>query len=71
MNKKEEKEMDLPNDPMILLSYVNTQLRDNYSSLSELCKSLFVDKDEITSKLSTIDYEYDENLNKFVWFYNL
>lgn len=62
--------MALPNDPMILLSYVNTQLRDNYSSLSELCKSLCVDKDEITSKLSTIDYEYDENLNKFVWLYN-
>ena len=58
--------MALPNDPMILLSYVNTQLRDNYSSLTELCKSLCVNVEDITTKLSTIDYEYDENLNKFV-----
>ena len=26
----------LPKDPMILLSYINTQLRDNYSSLGEM-----------------------------------
>ena len=30
----------LPKDPMILLSYINTQLRDNYSSLGEMCQIL-------------------------------
>ncbi|MEE1061815.1 MAG: DUF4250 domain-containing protein [Ruminococcus sp.] len=58
--------MTLPNDPMILLSYVNTQLRDSYPSLDEMCNSLCVDAESIKSKLATIDYEYNEELNKFV-----
>ena len=56
----------LPKDPMILLSYVNTQLRDFYPSLEELCMSMDVKKAEIISKLKEFDYEYDEALNKFV-----
>ena len=32
--------MAIPKDPMILMSYVNTQLRDFYSSLDELCSAL-------------------------------
>ena len=58
--------MSLPNDPIILLSYINTQLRDNYSSLEDLCKSLCVSFEEIKNKLSSVNYEYDSNLNKFV-----
>lgn len=37
--KMENDKMSLPNDPMILLSYVNTQLRDFYSSLEEFAKT--------------------------------
>ena len=58
--------MSIPNDPFILLSYINTQLRDNYPSLEEICKSLSVDADEIKTKLESIDYKYDEQNNKFV-----
>lgn len=58
--------MTLPNDPMILLSYINTQLRDNYSSFDNLCKSLCVVSQEIISKLSSIGYEYSAELNKFI-----
>lgn len=58
--------MQLPNDPTILLSYINTQLRDFYPSLEELSKSLCVDKQEIESKLTSIGYEYNSNLNRFV-----
>ncbi len=58
--------MSVPQDPAILLSYVNTQLRDFYPSLDELGKSLDVDVEEIKSKLLTIDYKYDEKLNRFV-----
>ncbi|MER2055881.1 MAG: DUF4250 domain-containing protein, partial [Clostridia bacterium] len=29
----------LPKDPVILLSYVNTKLRDEYVSLQELCRA--------------------------------
>ena len=33
---------NIPNDPIMLMSYLNTQLRDNYASLEELCKSMCV-----------------------------
>ncbi len=58
--------MPIPSDPVMLLSYINTQLRDEYESLDELCASLGVDKDEICKKLATTNYNYDEELNKFV-----
>lgn len=56
----------LPEDPMILLSYVNTQLRDFYPNLAVFCKEKGVDAGEITEKLLSIDYEYDEKSNRFV-----
>lgn len=58
--------MPIPTDPAILLSYINTQLRDNYPSIQELSKSLSVDENEIKSKLASIGYEYNAELNKFV-----
>ena len=56
----------VPNQPMILLSFVNTKLRDDFSSLDEFCDDFHIAKDEIMEKLASIDYEYDETLNKFV-----
>lgn len=56
----------IPNDPMILLSYINTKLRDDYKSLDLLCDDLQIDKTELESKLSAIDYKYDPELNKFI-----
>lgn len=56
----------IPNDPMMLLSYINTQLRDFYPSLEEFCKAKDVNADTVIEKLRTIDYEYDEKMNKFV-----
>ena len=58
--------MNLPKDPVMLLSYVNTMLRDEYSSLDELCSSAGISKEEITEKLAEVNYIYDEELNKFV-----
>lgn len=55
----------IPKDSVMLLSYVNTQLRDNYSSLDDLCAFLDTDKREIIKKLEKIDYYYDEDLNQF------
>lgn len=56
----------LPNDPMMLLSYVNTKLRDEFSNLDLLCRELGAERSEIEQKLGGIDYAYDEQLNKFV-----
>lgn len=57
---------NLPKDSVMLLSYINTQLRDFYPNLDELCKTLDVDKDELENKLEAIDYRYNAEMNKFV-----
>lgn len=56
----------IPKDPMILLSYLNTQLRDHYPSLEELCKAFQLDRTEVEQKLLTIDYHYNDTCNQFV-----
>ena len=58
--------MELPKDAAMLLSFVNTKLRDYDSSLDEFCKAAGVERGYIVEKLGMIDYEYDEGLNKFV-----
>ena len=49
----------LPRDPVMLLSVVNTKLRDYYSTLDVLCEDMQVDKQELIGKLEMIDYTYD------------
>lgn len=56
----------LPNDPVILLSFINTKLRDNYNSLNLMCDDLEINKEELIKKLNSIGYEYSEELNKFI-----
>lgn len=55
----------LPSDPAILLSYVNTRLRDDYPSLDELCSALGVDRDELCSRLAEAGFEYSPEHNRF------
>jgi hypothetical protein len=57
---------NLPKDPIILLSYINTKLRDYYPSLMEFCLVNDIDKSVIEETLHKIDYEYDEEQNRFV-----
>lgn len=56
----------LPNDPMLLLSVLNTKLRDYYPDLETLCLNLHIEKDELIEKLKGIDYEYDRDSNQFI-----
>ena len=55
----------LPKDPYILLSVINTKLRDEYPSLSELCAALDADEGEITAALAGAGYAYDPDTNQF------
>ena len=57
--------MSLPQDPMMLFSYVNTKLRDDYSSLDALCDDLDVDKKQLEQKLADAGFEYNPSQNKF------
>lgn len=55
----------LPKDPILLLSVVNTKLRDNYSSLEELCHAEDADPQEIIQTLDAVGYVYQSDLNQF------
>ena len=50
----------------MLMSFLNTKLRDQYSSLEELCQDLEADQAELEKKLELIDYRYDAGKNQFV-----
>ena len=56
----------LPKDPVMLLSFVNTQLRDHYPSLEEFAAIYQIDAAEVISALKNIDYEYDPATNQFI-----
>lgn len=56
----------LPQDPVILLSYVNTKLRDDYPSLDALCDDLDADREELVQKLERINYRYSLERNQFL-----
>lgn len=55
----------LPRDPFILLSYVNTKLRDGGFDLNGLCDDLGLDREELEQRLAGIGYFYDEQNNSF------
>ena len=57
--------MELPKDPMMLFSFINTKLRDEYSSLDELCDDLNTDKEDLERKLKAAGFEYNPKQNKF------
>ena len=55
----------LPKDPILLLSVVNTKLRDYYPSLDALCDDMDVSREVLQEKLGMIDYRYDAEKNQF------
>ena len=57
--------MKVPNDPVMLFSYINTQLRDNYSSLDECCLALDLDREELETWLKEAGWSYDPTANRF------
>lgn len=56
---------NLPADPFILLSYVNTKLRDQYSDLDEMCDDLAIDRNTLVKRLGDAGFEYSKENNKF------
>ncbi len=55
----------LPQDPFILVSYINTQLRDRHMSLHELCDELDINCAELEAKLRDIGMRYSALFNRF------
>ncbi len=56
----------IPKDPFMLLSFINTELRDSYPTLEEFAGAYMTDKQEITDKLEKAGYVYDSKQNRFV-----
>lgn len=55
----------LPTDPVILYSYINTKLRDEYASLEMLCEALDIDRKDLETRLSDCGFEYCPDINQF------
>lgn len=55
----------LPQDPIMLYSYINTLLRDRYDSLESLCDDLELDQEEIEDKLLSVGMVYEPQTNQF------
>ena len=50
---------------MMLLSYVNMKLRDQYGSLEEMCSDMQIDRKWLEDRLATVGFEYNKAQNKF------
>lgn len=57
--------MELPQDPYILMSFINLKLRDFYANLDELCKKEDIEKEWLIEKMKSIGMEYSAENNKF------
>lgn len=57
---------NLPKDPVMLLSVINTKLRDIYPDFNTMCEDLQLDSQWIVHTLETIDYQYDATRNQFI-----
>lgn len=57
--------MKLPEDPMMLYSFINMKLRDLYPSLDALCEDMDVEKIDIIRKLKSVGFEYSPERNRF------
>lgn len=56
----------LPKDPVILLSYVNTKLRDRDADLDAFCEEEGADRAALCAALADLGYEYSSANNQFV-----
>lgn len=55
----------MPNDPNIMVSYVNMKLRDQYSSLNDMCEDLGINRDSLEERLREAGFTYDSQNNRF------
>mgnify|MGYP001189095106 CR=1 FL=1 len=55
----------LPNDINMLFSFINMKLRDEYSSLDELCNTMDIEKKWLIEQMETGGFEYNKSQNKF------
>ncbi len=57
--------MELPKDPFMLMSVVNTKLRDCYADLDALCEDMGIDRAALERELADAGFEYMPEINQF------
>lgn len=57
--------MNLPKDPVMLLSFVNLKLRDECLNLDIFCDRYEIEENVLKEKLAAIDYHYESSKNQF------
>lgn len=55
----------MPKDPFLLLSFINTRLRDSGEDFNEICRSENEDPEEIRARLKNAGFEYHEEIRQF------
>lgn len=55
----------MPQDPMMLMGFINMKLRDFYPDLDALCEDMQVDRSELEQRLAEVGFEYNPEANKF------
>ncbi len=55
----------MPQDPMVLMGFINMKLRDFYPDLDALCEDMQVDRSELEQRLAEVGFEYNPAANKF------
>ena len=57
--------MDMPQDPVLLMSLVNTWLRDQYAAPTALCEDKGWEEDVLTARLEAAGFTYLPDQNQF------
>lgn len=58
--------MNIPDDPFMLLSFVNMKLRDGeYDSLSDLCGAIDCEESQLIQKLKEAGFDYMPEIKQF------
>jgi hypothetical protein len=68
--RKYEMKISLDMDINILLSVINTKLRNDYVDLDRLCRDLNLEKEELIIKIQELNYQYAKEFNQFVYVAN-
>lgn len=56
---------NLPSDPIMLMSVINTWLRDNYPSLNALCDDKQISRTDLENRLAEAGFIYMPEINQF------
>lgn len=56
---------NLPSDPVMLMSVINTWLRDRYDTLDALCDDRGIDRADLEAALAAAGFEYMPEINQF------